>query len=176
MVTEPFCQWVLEDRFAAGRPDWGSVGVTLCADVAPFETMKLRLLNGAHSAIAYVGLALGYDSVADLPGAIRPIVADYVSRLMVEEILARGVRRRRRLISRRTSWPCCERFKNPCLRHPCQQIAMDGSEKIQQRWLPVLAPAPRDQAKPECRSWPSALACLGDLPGQDRNCGSRPTP
>lgn len=135
VVTEPFCQWVLEDCFAAGGPDWESVGVTLCSDIAPFETMKLRLLNGAHSAIAYVGLALGYETVAACMG--DSAIVEYVSRLMIEEI------------SPEVSPPpsvdlsayvlaLLERFKNPSLRHPCQQIAMDGSEKIQQRWLPVL--------------------------------------
>ncbi len=136
VVTEPFCQWVLEDRFAAGRPDWESVGVTLCSDIAPFETMKLRLLNGAHSAIAYVGLAFGYETVAACMD--DSVIVEYVSRLMIEEI------------SPEVSPPpsvdlsayvltLLERFKNPSLHHQCQQIAIDGSEKIQQRWLPVLA-------------------------------------
>ena len=136
VVTEPFCQWVLEDRFVSGRPDWGSVGVTLCADVAPFEAMKLRLLNGAHSAIAYVGLMLGYDSVADC--LADPIVADYVSRLMVDEILP-GVVAPPSVDLPGYVMTLLARFKNPFLHHRCQQIAMDGSEKIQQRWLPVLA-------------------------------------
>ncbi len=50
--TEPFLQWVIEDHFPAGRPAWERFGVEMVADVAPFEEMKLRLLNGAHSAIA----------------------------------------------------------------------------------------------------------------------------
>ena len=56
MVTEPFSQWVIEDDFAGPRPRWETVGAELVADVAPYETAKLRMLNGAHSALAYLGL------------------------------------------------------------------------------------------------------------------------
>src|SRR5690606_30523152 len=65
VVTEPFRQWVIEDDFPLGRPDWEKFGVTMVADVTPFEEMKLRLLNGAHSGIAYLGQLLGHATVAD---------------------------------------------------------------------------------------------------------------
>ena len=65
VVTEPFSQWVIEDRFAAGRPAWEAAGAELVADVAPYELMKLRLLNGAHSTLAYLGYLAGYETVAD---------------------------------------------------------------------------------------------------------------
>ncbi len=85
VMTEPFSQWVIEDRFAAGRPRWDTVGAELVSDVAPYETAKLRMLNGAHSAIAYVGLLRGHSfvhqAVADL--AIRALA----SRLMLDEAL-----------------------------------------------------------------------------------------
>jgi fructuronate reductase len=48
-MTEPFLQWVVEDDFPAGRPDWERFGVEMVTDVTPFEDMKLRLLNGSHS-------------------------------------------------------------------------------------------------------------------------------
>src|SRR5207302_2489909 len=76
VVTEPFSQWVIEDRFAGPRPRWQAVGAELVVDVAPFETAKLRMLNGAHSALAYLGLEHGHvfvhQAIAD--PAIRPLV------------------------------------------------------------------------------------------------------
>ncbi|TIS60839.1 MAG: mannitol dehydrogenase family protein, partial [Mesorhizobium sp.] len=63
VMTEPFRQWVIEDRFPAGRPAWEKFGVTMVEDVGPFEDMKLRLLNGAHSGIAYLGLLSGHATV-----------------------------------------------------------------------------------------------------------------
>ena len=56
VICEPFRQWVIEDRFTAGRPRWEDVGATLVDDVLPFEIMKLRCLNGTHSAMAYIGV------------------------------------------------------------------------------------------------------------------------
>jgi fructuronate reductase len=63
VMTEPFRQWVIEDKFPAGRPAWEKFGVTMVEDVRPFEDMKLRLLNGAHSGIAYLGLLSGHATV-----------------------------------------------------------------------------------------------------------------
>ncbi|MFZ2158912.1 MAG: mannitol dehydrogenase family protein, partial [Bradyrhizobium sp.] len=62
VVTEPFTQWIVEDRFPAGRPDFAAAGVQLVSDVTPFEHMKLRLLNGSHSALAYLGYLAGYET------------------------------------------------------------------------------------------------------------------
>ena len=60
VVTEPFTQWVLEDTFPAGRPPWDRAGVELVGDVAVHEQAKLRILNAAHSALAYWGLLAGH--------------------------------------------------------------------------------------------------------------------
>ena len=69
VVTEPFTQWVIEDRFARGRGrDWERPGAEFVADVAPYENMKLRLLNGSHSTLAYLGYLAGYETVADTMG------------------------------------------------------------------------------------------------------------
>lgn len=65
VMTEPFTQWVVEDRFTAGRPDFAAAGVELVTDVKPFELMKLRLLNASHSALAYLGYLAGYETIAD---------------------------------------------------------------------------------------------------------------
>ncbi|MBN8998852.1 MAG: mannitol dehydrogenase family protein, partial [Rhizobiales bacterium] len=65
VVTEPYFSWVIEDDFPLGRPDFQTQGIRLVGDVAPFEAMKLRLLNGAHSTMAYAGLLLGHETVAE---------------------------------------------------------------------------------------------------------------
>ena len=71
MVAEPFRQWVIEDRFVGPRPAWERVGAELVADVAPYEEMKLRLLNGSHSALAYLGCLAGFEHVADVDARRR---------------------------------------------------------------------------------------------------------
>ena len=80
VVAEPFMQWVIEDSFATSRPAWEAAGAILTDDVAPYEAMKLRLLNGSHSAIAYLGALAGYDYVADFVRVDQ--VAAYVRALM----------------------------------------------------------------------------------------------
>lgn len=65
IACEPFRQWVIEDSFVNGRPDWDTVGAQFVADVVPFEMMKLRMLNGSHSFLAYLGYLGGYDTIAD---------------------------------------------------------------------------------------------------------------
>ena len=80
VVTEPFSQWVIEDRFAGPRPRWDAVGAELVADVAPYETAKLRMLNGAHSALAYRGLLAGY-------GYVHEAIADPDLRAMAERLM-----------------------------------------------------------------------------------------
>jgi fructuronate reductase len=136
VVTEPFSQWVIEDRFAAGRPAWDKVGAELVSDVAPYETAKLRMLNGAHSALAYLGLARGHafvhEAVAD--PAIRPLI----ERLMRQEAAASLTAAPGQDLSAYAD-ALLARFANPALNHRLAQIAMDGSQKIPQRWLETLA-------------------------------------
>ncbi|KAB0678829.1 mannitol dehydrogenase family protein [Aureimonas leprariae] len=140
VMTEPFSQWVIEDRFPNGRPDWAASGATFVADVAPFELMKLRLLNGSHSTLAYLGYLAGYETVAETMAA--PGFAPLVEGLMREEAgptlpalpgfdLAAY---QAELVAR---------FRNPALRHRTWQIAMDGSQKVPQRLLGTI----RDRLK-----------------------------
>ncbi|MFT4676119.1 MAG: fructuronate reductase [Patiriisocius sp.] len=133
--TELFSQWVVEDRFLSGRPQWELAGVILCDDVTPFEIMKLRLLNGAHSCLAYLGVLLQYNTVADCMNDAS--VRAYIEIMMRTEIQP--------LVSPPAGFDLDRyitqllmRFSNPGLRHRCEQIAMDGSQKIPQRLLPVL--------------------------------------
>ncbi len=132
VVTEPFTQWVIEDRFPQGRPDWAAVGAQMAADVEPYEAMKLRLLNGSHSTLAYLGYLSGHETVAD--AMADDGIATLVARLMDEEVtptlhMPPGTdldAYKRSLI---------ERFRNPELRHRTWQIAMDGTQKLPQRLL-----------------------------------------
>lgn len=134
--TEPFSQWIIEDDFAAGRPAWERAGAQLVSDILPFENIKLRLLNASHSAIAYCGLLAGCATVDEVmaDAALKP----YVQRLMTLDLMpALSVPVDFDLTSYRDQ--LLSRFANPTLGHRCGQIAMDGSEKIPQRWLPTLA-------------------------------------
>lgn len=136
VLTEPFSQWVIEDRFAGPRPRWEQVGAQLVSDVRPYETSKLRMLNGAHSFLAYVGLVHGHTYV-------HQAVADPALRPLVEALL------REEAAPTITAGPgqdlsayataLIERFANPALNHRLIQIAMDGSQKLPQRWLDTLA-------------------------------------
>ena len=133
VVTEPFAQWVIEDRFAAPRPAWERAGAILTADVHPYEQIKLRLLNGSHSALAYLGALAGYELVADalapFAGVLRALMADDAAPTLdvppgfdldayQDEVL--------------------KRFANPAVRYRTLQVAGDGSQKLPQR---LLAPA-----------------------------------
>lgn len=134
--TEAFKQWIIEDNFTGGRPNWEKAGATLVDDVAPFEAAKLRLLNGSHSALAYLGFLGGYEYVHE-------VVADrdfyqYLDQLMQQEIIPTlaapqgmdlGVYARSLLA----------RYGNHRLQHRTYQIAMDGSQKLPQRLLCTIA-------------------------------------
>ncbi len=136
VVTEPFSQWVIEDRFAGPRPRWELAGAELVADVAPYETAKLRMLNGAHSLLAYLGLALGHtfvhQAVAD--PAIRPLVEQLMRSEAAHTIQAAPGQNLSAYAD-----ALLARFANSALNHRLIQIAMDGSQKIPQRWLETLA-------------------------------------
>jgi fructuronate reductase len=127
--TEPFSQWVVEDDFCAGRPAWDKVGALMVADVAPYEKMKLRMLNGAHSLLAYAGFLSGHAYVRDTmqDPALTALVARHITAAAatlapLDEIdfAAYGA-------------DLIARFQNPNIAHETYQIAMDGSQKMPQR-------------------------------------------
>ncbi len=135
VVTESFNQWVIQDTFCNGRPAWEKVGVLMVDDVAPYKALKLRLLNGSHSLIAYTGFLAGYETVSEAMSDknLRQLCGLFMDRDAGETVLApEGFNLeeyKKQLI---------ERFSNPGLKHRTAQIAMDGSQKIPQRILPPL--------------------------------------
>ncbi|MBE7213512.1 MAG: mannitol dehydrogenase family protein, partial [Gluconacetobacter diazotrophicus] len=132
IMTEPFTQWVIEDGFGGERPAWEDAGATLVRDVAPFELAKLRLLNGSHSTLAYLGYLAGHETVADAMAA--PGFAALVRGLMLEEA-APTLPPVPGLDIPAYAASLVERFRNPALKHRTWQIAMDGSQKLPQRLL-----------------------------------------
>lgn len=136
VVTEPFRQWIIQDDFAGPRPRWEQGGAQLVRDVAPFEKAKLRMLNGAHSALAYLGLLAGHEYVHEAI-ADREI-ATTVERLMRDEAAASLEPAPGQDLSAYAD-ALIARFRNPALPHRLAQIATDGSQKIAQRWLEPLA-------------------------------------
>ena len=139
IMTEPFTQWVIEDHFPSGRPAFEKAGAQIVSDVEPFEHMKLRMLNGSHSTMAYTGYLGGYDSIAEVMG--DDAYVKLIHGLMTEEVMPTldmpgvdlGAYRDQLL----------ERFRNPALKHRTWQIAMDGSQKLPQRLLGTV----RDRLK-----------------------------
>lgn len=132
IVCESFSQWVIEDNFPLGRPDWEVEGVQMVDDVQPFETMKLRMLNGSHSLLAYVGVLAGHESVFEAVN--DPRLAGLIEHYMTHEAaptlnMPAGIDLA--LYARDLK----ARFANDSLQHRLRQIAMDGSQKLPQRWL-----------------------------------------
>jgi fructuronate reductase len=139
---ERFAQWVVEETDFAGQPDWASVGVTLSRDVSAYERAKLRLLNGAHSTLAYMGLLAGLETVAQ--AMAQPALRSFIDRLMREDIQPTLVGQpAEELASYRQS--ILRRFENPAMRHQLAQIAWDGSQKLPIRLLGTVADAIRAQ-------------------------------
>ncbi|WP_058909976.1 mannitol dehydrogenase family protein [Entomohabitans teleogrylli] len=131
VACEPFRQWVIEDNFVAGRPAWEKAGAELVQDVLPFEEMKLRMLNGSHSFLAYLGYLAGYQHINDCMEDENYRLAAHA--LMLDEqaptLKVQGVD------LARYAAQLIERYCNPALRHRTWQIAMDGSQKLPQRML-----------------------------------------
>jgi fructuronate reductase len=163
VVTESFSQWVIEDRFAGPRPGWERVGAQLVSDVQPYETAKLRMLNGAHSALAYIGLAKGHSFVHE--AVADPTIRPLIDSLMRDEAAPTITAAPGQDLGRYAS-ELLERFANPALKHRLIQIAMDGSQKIPQRWIETLS-ANQEKA----RQCPAILvgidAWIGHLRGQN---------
>lgn len=132
VVGEPFFQWVIEDRFAAGRPKWEAGGAQFVAEARPFEVLKHRLVNGSQSMMAYMGVLAGWPTTDRV--IAQPAVHTFISETMARETQPTlpplpGLD----VDAYRAS--LLPRFTNPALGHRTRQIAMDGSQKIPQRLL-----------------------------------------
>ena len=135
VVAEPFSQWVIEDNFCNGRPHWEEVGVMIVGDVRAYEAMKLRLLNGSHSLLAYCGYLAGYEHISDT--MTNPKLVELVTRFMDDEVTPTlkvptgfDVEFYKKQLR--------ERFANPGLKHRTWQVAMDGSQKLPQRQVATI--------------------------------------
>ena len=136
VAAEPYRQWVIEDDFPGGRPAWERAGAVLTRDAGPWERLKLRTLNGLHSAAAYLGALAGRQTIAE---AVRiPHLTTVLRRLVAEEVAVsftppEGVS----VVD--YGEEVLARFANPVIRHRTTQIAMDGSQKLPQRVLHTIA-------------------------------------
>ncbi|MCI1836327.1 MAG: mannitol dehydrogenase family protein [Achromobacter ruhlandii] len=165
VVAEPYLNWVIEDKFAAGRPAWEAAGVTFVANAAPYERLKLRMVNGPHSALACLGTLLGAATMHE--AAAVPALRGFVDDLMRHEIAPtlKGIPDaglegyRQRLLAR---------VDNAALPHPTWQVAMDSSYKLPPRLLATI----RDRLRggDDIRRLALAVAAwLHYLRGEDEN-------
>lgn len=131
VACEPFRQWVIEDNFVAGRPEWEKAGAELVHDVLPFEEMKLRMLNGSHSFLAYLGYLAGYPliNVCMEDANFRATARALMLNEQAPTLKVKGVDLARYADS------LVARYENTALAHRTWQIAMDGSQKLPQRML-----------------------------------------
>jgi fructuronate reductase len=147
---ERFAQWVVEETDYPDQPDWASVGITVSRDVSAYERAKLRLLNGSHSTLAYVGLLAGLETVAQ--AMAEPALRTFIERLMREDI--EPTLAGEQLATYRQS--VLRRFENPAIRHQLAQIAWDGSQKLPIRILGTITDALRAQRPIERLTLPIA--------------------
>lgn len=141
VLSEAYLQWVVEDRFAAGRPPFEMVGVDVVGDVVPYERMKLRLLNASHQALAYFGLLMGFQFVDEAAG--DPLIGRLLERYLTEEaeptletIPGYDVTGYGRM--------AIERFTNASIRDTLARIATDASDRISTFLVPVALDGSRD--------------------------------
>jgi len=138
LMAESFIQWVIEERFANGRPDWERVGVEMTADVQPYEEAKIRILNATHSAIAWAGTlrGLSYIHEGTHDAAIRAIAADYVTRDVIPCLSRPGHESPVDLARYRDV--VLDRFGNAAIADTNQRVAADGFAKIPGFILPTI--------------------------------------
>lgn len=134
VMSEGFAQWVIEDRFVAGRPSWEDVGVQMVDDVAPFEEAKIRILNGSHSGIAWAGSLRGHsfihESVADL--VVNALVRDYITDNVIPCLQPSPMD----LAAYRDT--ILDRFSNPYIEDSNARVASDSFAKLPEFIVPTI--------------------------------------
>jgi len=135
VVCEPFVQWVLEDKFVAGRPAWEKVGVQFTDDVTPYEEMKIKLLNGSHLALTYLGMLKGYRFVHQTMN--DPLLRRYVRAFMDLDVSPQlapvpGID----LTQYKAT--LIERFANQAIADQLERVCSDGSSKFPKFIVPTL--------------------------------------
>ncbi|MEU8300795.1 mannitol dehydrogenase family protein [Micromonospora sp. NPDC048909] len=136
VAAEPYAHWVIEDDFPGGRPAWDRAGAVLTADAGAWERLKLRTLNGVHSAAAYLGALAGRETIAEaleiphLAGVLRRLIAEDVAASFTPPDGVRVVDYGEEVLAR---------FGNPAIRYRTLQVASDGSQKLPQRVLHTIA-------------------------------------
>ena len=135
VVCEDYIQWILEDKFIAGRPEFEKVGVQMVQEVEPYEKMKVRLLNGSHSALSYVSYLMGYRAVD--AAMADPLVSGFIKKYMDDDITSTlpsvpGID----LVAYKAK--LIERFANPSISDQVQRLAEDGSQKIRNAIVPPM--------------------------------------
>ena len=135
VVCEPFIQWVLEDKFADGRPAWETVGVQLTDDVTPYEEMKIKLLNGSHLALTYLGFLKGYRFVHETMN--DPLFVAYMRAYMDKDVTAQlapvpGID----LEAYKNT--LVQRFSNQAIADQLERVCSDGSSKLPKFTVPTI--------------------------------------
>lgn len=135
VVCEPFVQWVLEDKFSNGRPAWEKVGVQFTDDVTPYEAMKIKLLNGSHLALTYLGTLAGHEFVHETMN--DPLIVDYIRQYMDLDVTPQlapvpGID----LSDYKAT--LIERFSNQKIADQLQRVCSDGSSKFPKFTVPTL--------------------------------------
>lgn len=138
VTHEAFRQWVIEDDFCAGRPDWDQVGATFSGDVHAFETMKIRILNAGHQALANVGEILGIRTIAECMA--HPAIAAMFRKVQMEEI-SPTVEAVPGMTPQDYVDLIAARFTNPRIVDTTRRVAFDGSARHPGFVLPIV----RDQ-------------------------------
>ncbi|SDR05804.1 fructuronate reductase [Pseudarthrobacter chlorophenolicus] len=135
VVAEPFKQWVIEDNFAADRPRWEESGALFSNDVAAWESAKLRLLNASHSMLAYLGLAVGMETIAD---AVEVDAFRTACRSMMLEEALPSITLPAGMDGEQYCDEVLRRFANPALGHTTAKVGSDGSQKVGLRLLTTV--------------------------------------
>jgi len=147
VVSEPFRQWVIEDAFAGPRPAWERVGAQIVTDVAPYEILKMRVVNGCQSGLCYLGSLAGIATMSEV--VADPDFRGFVARLLERETVP-TLRVPPDIDLGAYVETTYRRLSNPAIRHTTAQIAMDGSQKIPQRLLAPLRARLRSGLESPC--------------------------